>query len=226
MCPDSVCEKEIRTTRIVAAAVVTTKIKKGEAPANLRTDPTIAKLFNDVEGDASKSWGRAILRRFSIEFEPTWAGKCPDNACRNTIKAIRTETEATQKQVIAAGTPAPDPGKVYLGISYAVPTSVRVAQTKARAAVIASISAKVASSAEKWIGKVKAEYDPKCWDDQCRYEVALGADAMGGEASKLAQLSPDVKSEHIVTEVIGRFRPRFEKAVADGRNREKANIIK
>lgn len=225
-CPDDVCEKEIRSTRIATAAVVTNKINNGAAPANLSSDPAIAKLFNGVEGDASKSWGRAILRRFSIEFEPTWAGKCPDNACRNTIKAIRAETESTLKQLIAAGIPAPDPGKVYLGISYSVPISVRAAQTKARSAVTASISARIAASAAKWIGKVKAEYDPKCWDDQCRYEVALGADAMGGEAAKLAQLSPDVKSEHIVTEVTARFRPRLAKAVADGLAREMASIIK
>jgi hypothetical protein len=225
-CPDSTCEKEIRTTRIVTAAVVTTKINKGEAPANLRSDPAIAKLFDGVERDASKSWGRGMLRRFSVEFEPTWAGKCPDNACRNAIKAIRTQTEATLNQDINAGVPAPDPGKIYLGISYSVPTGIREAQIKARSTVTASINARIASAAPKWVGTVKGEYDPKCWDDQCRYEVALGADAMAAEASRLAKLSPDTKPVVIENEVIARFRPRLAKAVADGKTRELNSIIK
>jgi hypothetical protein len=225
-CPDATCEKEIRTTRIATAAVVNAKIVKGEATANLTADPAIAKLLNGVERDASKSWGRAVQRRFNVEFEPTWAGQCPDNACRNAIKAIRAQTDAKLTQEIAAGVPAPEPGKVYLGISYFLPTYVRVAQNEARSAVTASLNARIASAAPKWVGKVKAEYDPKCWDDQCRYEVALGADAMAGEAARLAKLSPDTKAVVIENEVIARFRPRLAKAVADGKTRELNSIIK
>jgi hypothetical protein len=228
-CPDSTCEKEIRTTRIVIAATVTNRINKWspeEKVANLRQDAYIAKLFNGVERDAAKSWGRAMLRRFSVEFEPTWAGKCPDNACRNALKTIRTQTEAKLTQEINASVPAPDPGKIYLGISYAVPTVIRKAQTDARSAVTTSISARIQSAAPKWASAVMGEYFPKCWDDQCRYEVALGADAMAGEWSRLAKLSPDTKPVIIENEVIARFRPRLAKAVSDGKNRELNSIIK
>jgi hypothetical protein len=226
LCPDSTCETEVRTTRIATAAVVNAKIAKGEAPANLTADPAIAKLFQGVERDAAKSWGRAMLRRFSVEFEPTWAGKCPDNACRNALKAIRTQTEAKLNQEINASVPAPDPGKVYLGISYAVPPVIREAQVKARSAVTTSIYARIQSAAPKWVGAVMGEYFPKCWDDQCRYEVALGADAMAGDAAKLAKLSPDTKPVVIENEVIARFRPRLAKAVSEGKTRELNSIIK
>ncbi|MCM0000037.1 MAG: hypothetical protein NBV68_11695 [Erythrobacter sp.] len=225
-CPDSTCEKEIRTTRIATAAVVNAKINKGEAPATLRTDPAIAKLFDGVERDAAKSWGRAMLRRFSVEFEPTWAGKCPDTACRNALKAIRTQTEAALTQQINAGVPAPDTGKIYLGISYAVPPAIRTAQTDARSAVTASINARIQSAAPKWASAVMGEYFPKCWDDQCRYEVALGADAMVGDWSRLSKLSPDTKPVIIENEVIARFRPRLAKAVSEGKARELNSIIK
>ncbi len=225
-CPDSTCEKEIRTTRRAVEVTVKAKIAKGEATANLRDTDSIAKLFDGVERDAAKSWGRGMLRRFSVEFEPTWAGKCPDNACRNALKTLRTQAEAKLNQEITAGVPAPDPGKIYLGISNAVPGVIRDAQTKARSTVTASINARIQSAAPKWVGAVTGEYYPKCWDDQCRYEVALGADAMAGEWSRLAKLSPDTKPVIIENEVIARFRPRLAKAVSDGKTRELNSIIK
>ena len=228
-CPDSLCETEVRTTRIATAAVITNRMNNWtpeEKVANIRADGYIANLLDGVERDAAKSWGRAMLRRFSVEFEPTWVGKCPDNACRNALKAIRTQTEAKLNQEINASVPAPDPGKIYLGISYAVPTVIRDAQIKARSAVTTSLNARIQSAAPKWVGAVMGEYYPKCWDDQCRYEVALGADAMAGEAARLAKLSPDTKPVVIENEVIARFRPRLAKAVSEGKTRELNSIIK
>jgi len=166
------------------------------------------------------------LRRFNIEFEPTWTGKCPDDACRSAIKSLRANTDAELKAAIAKGKPEPVPGQVYLGITYELPSTVSVAQDKARGTVLASLDAKITAAKAKWIGQVKSEYDPQCQDVQCHFDVAVIADQMGGQAAKMYQLNIDLKPENVVAEVTKDFRPRFKKAVADSVKRKNAKAIK
>ena len=227
-CRDSECEKGVRDIREAYQAVMTNKIEKSgvQSPDKLNQDPYFANLFSEAGTLAEKAWAESALRRFNIEFEPTWIGKCADDACRNAIKSLRASTDAELKAAIAKGTPAPVPNQVYLGIISQLPATVAVAQDKARTTVLASLNAKIAAAKDKWIGKVKGEYDPQCHDDQCRLEVALIADQMGGEAAKLGKLSPELTVANVVTEVTKDFRPRFKKAVADGLKRKNAAFIK
>ncbi|MFM7376717.1 MAG: hypothetical protein ACKO1O_01075 [Erythrobacter sp.] len=227
-CVDSICEKDVRTYRKATELAAALKIKQlgQDAPVNLANDTYFAQLFNEAGEKAEKSWAEARLRRFNAEFEPTWIGKCADDVCRNGIKALRVSTDAALKAAIAKGKPEPVPNVVYFGITTQLPATVSAAQDKARATVLTSLNAKIASAKDKWIGQVKSEYDPQCKDDQCRYEVALIADQMGGKAASLAKLNVDLKPEDIAPEVTKDFRPLFKKAVADSVSRANAQIIK
>lgn len=226
-CRDGACEKDVRVYRIATELAAKLKIKQGElqSPGNLYKDPYFANLFNDARTKAERSTGESYLRRFSIEFEPTWAGKCADGKCSTTIKSIRASTEGDYKKFIANGLPKPAPVN---GISLGGPAWIDLkngAENKATAAIITSIDTKIAGSKEKWIGKVKSEYDKQCSDQVCRLEVAVTADVMGGQAAKLYKLSPDLKVENVVIEVTKEFRPRFEKLIADSFKRTKVKII-
>lgn len=226
-CRDDTCEKDVRAYRIATELAAKLKIKqlgKG-APAMLGQDAYFAKLFKEASTRAEKSYRESVLRRFNIEFEPTWAGRCADNNCRNAVKLIRVGADIGYKKKMAdADKPVPS-GSISL-LSSELAWILMDAEKNAKLAIVESINTKIAARPEKWIGTVKSQYDKQCFDQQCRYEVAVSADAMGGRASTLTKLSPELKPRNIATAVTSEFRPRFEKSVADGVKRKNGPDIK
>lgn len=221
-CRDYICETKVRSITAASEPALKSAITtmKQPVPNDLMQDPKLAAILTSAENSAKAAWGESINRRFGIEFEPTYLGKCADDACRNAIRTTRTETSAAIAKLLQAGDPPPQPGKVVLGLLSTIPAQVSGAEVKARATVANSLNAKIAAAKDKWIGEVKAGYDKQCQaDERCLYELALTADAMGGEAARLSKLSPDLPPQLVVNEVIKTFRPRFEKSIGDASRR-------
>lgn len=226
-CRDEICEKDVRAYRLATELAAKLKIKQlgKAAPAKLSQDAYFAKLLSEAGTAAQKAQRQSVLRRFNIEFEPTWAGKCADDKCRNAIKFIRVGADMGYKKKMAEGAP-PVQGS-GISLFYAELAGVLTqADEDAKAAILESINTKIAASPAKWIGNVRAEYDKQCVDAQCRFDVAIIADEMGGEAASLFKLSPELKPSAVVADVTKQFRPRFQKAVTDGVKRKNGPDIK
>lgn len=227
-CRDGECEDAIRFVRLGYEGIMKKKILElgKQAPANLGQDLFFAKNFNEAGALAKKLKRESDLRRFSIEFEPSWAGKCADNKCRGAIKLIRTGAEIDLKKMLPSGTPMAPPTNGIILEDFTWQSRINTADDEARAAIVESINIKITASPAKWIGSVRAEYDQQCFDTLCRFEVAFTADKMGGEAANLFKLSPELKPSSVVADVTKQFRPRFQKAVADSVNRKNGPEIK
>lgn len=225
-CRDAQCEGDIRFIRAGYEGVMKGQIKKAgtPSPSNLGADPFFAGKFTEAGNIAQKQKRESDLRRFNIEFEPTWSAKCADNKCRSAIKLIRTAADIDFKKLIATDPPVLKPGEGVYIESLGWNSRMTKAEDEAMVSIVESIDTKLAASGETWIAPVKNSYQKQCLDQRCRFEVAFTADVMGGEAAKISKLSPDLKKEGVVAEVTKQFKPRFEKAVKDSKNRVSPEI--
>jgi hypothetical protein len=217
-CQDYICELNIRTDRIDYEGQMRQRITQlgQQAPATLNLDPVLANILTAAKKERHERVGEAFIRRFGIEFEPTYIGKCADPKCTAQIKAIRASTDAEMK-------------KHLTNVAAGFPQWSNMEGSAERSGMVTvrdSLNAKFAASPEKWIKSVSDEYVAKCEAtfplDKCTYELALLADKMGGEAVKIQGLNPDLKKDEIINEVIKQFRPRFQDLVA----RYQLSIIK
>lgn len=210
-CRDYICETQIRADRIDYEGQMRQRIQQlgQQVPITLNLDPALANILTAAEKERHERVGEAFIRRFEIEFEPTFIGKCADPKCTAQIKTIRASTDAEMKKHLA---------NVAAGFLpwFNGRTS---AETMAMIAVRESLDAKFAASPEKWIKSLKDQYVNGCGGDhKCNYDLALLADAMGGEAVKIQGLNPDLKKDEIIGEVTKMYKPRFEKILDDLRN--------
>lgn len=219
-CRDAECEGNIRFIRTGYEGVMKKRIKDvgTKSENNLSLDPFFANIFTEANNIARQEKRRSDLRRFSIEFEPTWSARCADNKCRGAIRLIRTAAEIDLKKLVDAVPPKAAPGTVVLE-NLPWDSRMATAETEAMTSVIESIDNKLAASSETWIAPIKAGYAKQCTDQRCKVEVALTADRMGGEADKISKLSPNLKKASVVAEVTKEFQPRFARAILDSKNR-------
>lgn len=225
-CRDSECENNIRFIRAGYEGQMKKRITQvtPTSSANLGLDPYFANLFSQADILGLQQKWESDLRRFNIEFEPTWSAKCADTKCRSAIKLVRTGAAIDFKKLIDNPPPKPAPGQgIYLE-NLPWESRYATAEKEAMTAIISSIDTKLAGSTETWIAPVRAGYDKQCQDLRCRFEVAFTADVMGGEAAKISKLSPDLKKRNVVSEVVKQFKPRFEKAVLESKNRVNPEI--
>jgi hypothetical protein len=226
-CRDAQCEGAIRFTRLGYEGLMKQKIDQlGANAGKLGQDPFFTAKFAEASAIAKKLKREGDLRRFSIEFEPKWAGQCADQKCIGAIKLIRTAAEIEFKKLMPPGVPVPAPTNGVVLEDFGWQTREADADKGAMQAVLDSLNTKIAGAKDQWIGSVKAPYDQQCYDVQCRYEVARLADEMGGKATALFKLSPELKKSGVVAEVTTRYTPKFKKAVADGLVRKNGPEIK
>lgn len=209
-CRDYICEQSIRDTRIANEGQMRARIQAlgQQAPATLSLDPQLANILTASKKIQHERIGESFIRRFGIEFEPTFIGKCADPTCTGKIKALRASTEAEFKQHLS---------NVGGGVNHWF-NRKEFAETMAMIAVRESLDAKFAASPEKWIKGLKDQYVNGCQGEhKCNYDLALLADAMGGEAVKIQGLNPNLKKDEIIGEVTKMYKPRFEKILDDFR---------